>query len=85
MTEHVHEWVADRARNRYACACGVVGHKPALMSGQMRTASEGVIAYVCRKKVDGHHCGEEAVHVTGDRQASRCRDHAPAKSATKAA
>ena len=78
--KHEHTWAADRARSRYTCECGVVGHKPSMIPGQHRTATIGVTPYVCQKKVDGHHCGAEATHVTGDRQANRCVEHATAKS-----
>lgn len=82
---HEHAWIADRARSRFVCAtCRVVGHKPSMIPGQHRTATTGVIAYRCQRKVDGGHCGAEATHATGDRQASRCAEHATATIATVA-
>lgn len=86
MTPHVHAWTADRARGRFVCTtCNVVGHRPSIIPGQHRTAAVGVIAYRCKFELDGRkHCGADAVHVTGDRQASRCAEHAPVK-ATRAA
>lgn len=82
MTAHVHSWLADpdRTRDRFSCTCGVQGHRAPMMPGQHRKAMNAVAAYVCQKKIDGRHCGAEATHVTGDRQASRCAEHTPAKS-----
>ncbi|HWG32943.1 MAG TPA: hypothetical protein VN650_02155 [Gemmatimonadaceae bacterium] len=77
---HTHSWLRDTTRNRFTCTeCFVVGHKPALLGGQHRTAKTGVVPYACQRKIDGKVCGAEAVHVTGDRQQSRCAEHAPAK------
>ena len=77
---HVHVWTAVRALGRYACACGVQGHKPSIIPGQHRTAAHGVKPYACRfvlgsRKTKREMCGADAVHVTGDRSMSRCADH----------
>jgi hypothetical protein len=77
---HVHTWVPIRSSNRFRCACGIVGHAPALPFGQLSTSSTiDAVPYRCqhRKPKNTPVCGKEATHVTHDRQASRCAEHAP--------
>lgn len=79
VTSHAHTWAPIAGTSRYRCACGVIGHLPALLYRQRDTAHRNVIAYACQRQVAGHRkCGAEATYVTGDRQASRCNVHAPA-------
>lgn len=69
MIAHVHNWEAVANRpGRHHCACGVYAY---------RHATGTIVPYVCQKQLVGkRHCGAESVHVSGDRQASRCAEHA---------
>jgi len=78
MTDHIHHWLPSGLRFR--CACGVVGHLPAMLLGQRRTAATVIEPYLCQKNLAGRkHCGAEATYVTGERQKSRCAEHAPVR------
>ncbi len=75
---HTHIWKRDLVLNRYSCACGVKGFTAQTFPGQYRTDTKYVKPYLCQYELAGRkHCGAEAVHVTGNRAASRCADHAP--------
>ncbi len=74
MTAHVHAFTRVGLSSRYVCACSVVGHRRT-GPGFLRAA---IVPFTCQKQLAGKtHCGADAVHVTGDRQASRCAEHAP--------
>lgn len=82
---HTHVWLRNTSTGRFTCSapgCGVQGHAPTIIAGQHRGAESGVVAYTCRhmsgNKATGRKaCGAEAVVVGGDRQQSRCGEHAP--------
>lgn len=54
---------------RYRCSCGVWG---------VRRGTR-IVAARCQKPLGSTraHCGKDAVYVDGDRQHSRCAEHAP--------
>lgn len=77
VNEHVHTFNPIGGSNRYRCtSCGVIGHLPATLFRQRKANAQTIVAYLCQKQdAKRNRCRNEAVHVTGDRQASRCADH----------
>jgi hypothetical protein len=74
---HVHTFTPRGMR--FVCtSCGVVGHKHPLRGP--------VVPYLCQYELAARkHCAREAVHVTGQRTASRCAEHGPTTNTTASA
>lgn len=71
MTPHRHAFVLiDKIKMRYRCECGVFGFRRG-------TRLEPL---TCSFKIGGTvRCGGEAVVANGERNRSRCADHASAQ------
>jgi hypothetical protein len=71
VSAHKHSFVRNSATGRMRCECGVYGYQ----------RGSRTVPMVCQFEFEGRkHCGRDAVHVEPcNRNASRCAEHAPAK------